>query len=118
MKREPKHYVSYRKVNLNIGLASVDITPEIGVYHRCWGASLNDTAKGIHKPLSASAIAFAENGELCILISADASFWQSKSLEENMVGALQCASVLAFKVGAVPGDLLDCLLRNFPDGKS
>ncbi|HUE71869.1 MAG TPA: neutral/alkaline non-lysosomal ceramidase N-terminal domain-containing protein [Pirellulaceae bacterium] len=34
-------------------IASGDITPPIGIYHRMWGAATHDRAEGIHQPLRA-----------------------------------------------------------------
>jgi hypothetical protein len=38
------------------GLAHVDITPPVGIYHRLWGAALHDRATGVHRPLRATAL--------------------------------------------------------------
>ncbi len=40
-----------------IGVAREDITPPDGIYARNWGAARHDTATGIHRPLTATAIA-------------------------------------------------------------
>jgi hypothetical protein len=40
------------------GLARCDITPPVGIYHRMWGAATHDRATGVHRPLSATAVAF------------------------------------------------------------
>ena len=37
---------------LRFGLARVDITPPVGIYHRLWGAALHDRATGVHRPLT------------------------------------------------------------------
>lgn len=39
-----------------VGLARVDITPPIGIYHRMWGAAMHDQAEGVHRPLTATAL--------------------------------------------------------------
>lgn len=41
------------------GVAVTDITPPVGIYHRMWGAATHDRATGVHRPLTASAMAFA-----------------------------------------------------------
>lgn len=41
------------------GMARTDITPPAGIYHRMWGAATHDRATGVHRPLTASAMAFA-----------------------------------------------------------
>jgi len=40
------------------GLAQADITPPVGIYHRMWGAASHDRSTGVHRPLTASAVAF------------------------------------------------------------
>lgn len=42
------------------GLAEVDITPPVRIYHRMWGASRHDRATGVHRPLRAAALAWAD----------------------------------------------------------
>ncbi len=39
-----------------VGVARIDITPPVGIYHRMWGAASHDRATGVHKPLLATAI--------------------------------------------------------------
>lgn len=39
------------------GAARRDITPPIGIYNRSWGAALADTAAGVHRPFTATALA-------------------------------------------------------------
>lgn len=40
-------------------IASGDITPPVGIYHRMWGAATHERAEGIHQPLRAIAAIFA-----------------------------------------------------------
>ena len=40
------------------GIASDDITPPVGIYHRMWGAATHDRSEGVHRPLSATAMYF------------------------------------------------------------
>jgi hypothetical protein len=42
--------------------AQADITPPVGIYHRMWGAATHDTATGVHRPLTATAL-FLESVE-------------------------------------------------------
>jgi hypothetical protein len=42
----------------HFGLTRCDITPPVGIYHRLWGAAVHDQAKGIHRPLTATSMAF------------------------------------------------------------
>src|SRR5262245_25729904 len=41
-----------------VGLARCDVTPPVGIYHRMWGAATHERATGIHRPLTATALAF------------------------------------------------------------
>jgi hypothetical protein len=58
---------------LRVGLARVDITPPVGIYHPMWGAARHHRATGIHRPLFADALAFAplEGGTPIIRIEMD-----------------------------------------------
>ena len=38
------------------GVASIDITPPVGMYHRMWGAAAHDRSTGIHRPLRAMVV--------------------------------------------------------------
>lgn len=38
------------------GIARCNVTPPVGIYHRMWGAALQDQATGIHRPLTATAM--------------------------------------------------------------
>lgn len=44
------------------GIARCNVTPPVGIYHRMWGAALEDQASGIHRPLTATAIAIQPAG--------------------------------------------------------
>jgi len=44
------------------GFVRTDISPPVGMYHRMWGAATHDRSTGIHRPLTASALAFAPRG--------------------------------------------------------
>lgn len=45
-----------------VGVAQLDITPPIGIYHRMWGAAKHDQATGVHRPLMLSVL-WMENSE-------------------------------------------------------
>ncbi|MCE9533909.1 MAG: hypothetical protein K8T89_22690 [Planctomycetes bacterium] len=38
------------------GIASGDITPPVGIYHRMWGAASHERATGVHRPLVATVL--------------------------------------------------------------
>jgi hypothetical protein len=44
---------------LRCGLARVEITPPVGVYHPMWGAARHQRATGVHRPLFADVLALA-----------------------------------------------------------
>jgi hypothetical protein len=46
-----------------LGVARCDITPPVGIYHRMWGAATHERATGVHRPLTATAVAFHSQGE-------------------------------------------------------
>lgn len=39
-------------------MATDDITPPVGIYHRMWGAATHDRSEGVHRPLVATALYF------------------------------------------------------------
>jgi hypothetical protein len=43
-------------------LTRCDITPPQGIYHRMWGAARHERATGVHRPLTATVLAFAPTG--------------------------------------------------------
>ncbi|MCH8924129.1 MAG: hypothetical protein IIA67_13400, partial [Planctomycetes bacterium] len=45
------------------GIARCDVTPPVGIYHRMWGAATHDRSTGIHRPLTATALALAPSGD-------------------------------------------------------
>jgi hypothetical protein len=45
-----------------LGVARCDVTPPVGIYHRTWGAATHDRSTGVHRPLTATALAFQIEG--------------------------------------------------------
>lgn len=45
------------------GAARCDITPPVGIYHRMWGAAKHDQSTGVHRPLTATALALGPGSE-------------------------------------------------------
>jgi hypothetical protein len=59
------------------GVARRDITPPIGIRNRNWGPSTFDTADGVHRPLTLTALALqAQDGEPVLLMAVDATWWR------------------------------------------
>jgi hypothetical protein len=46
-----------------VGMARVDITPPVGIYHRMWGAASHEQAEGVHRPLTATVLYLARHPE-------------------------------------------------------
>lgn len=49
--------------SLQFGVARVDITPPVGIYHPLWGAARHHQATGVHRPLSAEVMVFEPLGD-------------------------------------------------------
>ncbi|MFI4866130.1 MAG: hypothetical protein ACHQDB_03380 [Steroidobacterales bacterium] len=79
-----------------IGVARADISPPAGIFARSWGSSKHDIATGIHKPLLATCIAFADagGGDPLALLALDLSWWSSKGDEAELRGAILAATGL------------------------
>lgn len=59
------------------GVARRDITPPVGIRNRNWGPSTVDTADGVHRPLTLTALALqAHDGDPVLLMAADATWWR------------------------------------------
>lgn len=80
------------------GFARADITPPVGIYHRMWGAATHDIATGVHRPLTATALALnplnGSNGQ--ILLALDHCL-----LDATEIANLRAAVVA--KLGIAPG---------------
>ena len=68
-----------------VGTARADITPPVGIFCRNWGAALHDTAQGIHRPLSLTAIAIQEKASSTplVLVDADLGWWANLTYERK-----------------------------------
>lgn len=74
-----------------IGVARRDVTPPVGIYNRAWGAASHDTAAGIHRPLTATAVTVAPvegSGSPLVLVAVDAGWWQLNDDEWWVRGAV------------------------------
>ncbi len=74
-----------------IGLARIEITPPAGIYCRNWGAAAHDVARGIHRPLWLTAVAFTDaagGGGPLVLLDADLGWWASAAHEREVRGRL------------------------------
>jgi hypothetical protein len=67
-----------------IGVAREDITPPAGIYARNWGAAAHEVADGVHRPLTATALALASDGPPLVLIALDLGWWKSPDDERHV----------------------------------
>lgn len=51
-------HVNTPQSRCRLGVARCDVTPPVGMYHRMWGAATHERSTGIHRPLTATALAF------------------------------------------------------------
>ena len=73
-----------------VGVARGDITPPAGIFARSWGSAKHDIASGVHKPLLATCVVFADaarRSEL-VLLAVDLSWWSSKQDELGLRTAI------------------------------
>lgn len=61
------------QASLLAGAAQADCTPEVGTYHRMWGAALHEVSTGIHRPLQATALWLQSrsDGEAVLFVAVD-----------------------------------------------
>jgi hypothetical protein len=80
----------------SIGVARADISPPAGIFARSWGSSKHDIATGIHKPLLATCISFADakGANLLALLALDLSWWSSTGDEAELRTAILAATGL------------------------
>jgi hypothetical protein len=64
-------HVDFPQSRCRFGVASCDITPPVGIYHRMWGAASHDRATGVHRPLTASALVFRPLKSSCVAEGAE-----------------------------------------------
>jgi hypothetical protein len=71
------------------GVARRDITPPEGIAIRNWGAAPDPVSKGVHRPLTATALAFSpDGGDPCVLVAADLGWWRTHADEWKVRGRL------------------------------
>lgn len=72
-----------------VGVGRRDITPPDGIFMRCWGPATRDTAAGVHRPMTLTALAvLAEGSDPLIIVSADLGWWQRVEDEDRVRGGL------------------------------
>ena len=72
-----------------IGVARADITPPAGIFNRSWGAANSDVSTGIHRPLTAAALALvAADGAPLLILSLDLGWWRTLEDEWTLRSAV------------------------------
>jgi len=51
--------VNFQQSHVVAGVARCDITPQVGIYHRMWGAATHDISTGVHRRLNATVLGLA-----------------------------------------------------------
>lgn len=73
----------------SLGVGRRDITPPAGIFFRSWGPATLDIPRGVHRPLTLTALALrAPQEEPLVLIAADLGWWQQIEDERHVRGAL------------------------------
>jgi hypothetical protein len=68
-----------------IGVSRADITPPVGIFFRNWGAARNDTALGIHRPLTLTVLTLqsALQSAPLVLVDTDLGWWANMLFERK-----------------------------------
>jgi hypothetical protein len=66
-----------------LAIASDDITPPVGIYHRMWGAASHDAAEGVHRPLRGTVLVVepADGSDRSLLIALDHCIMRAAELD-------------------------------------
>lgn len=87
-----------------IGVARADITPDIGIYARNWGAAQHDVASAIHRKLTLTALTLSSSeGQTLVYVDADLGWWKTPQTY------LQFASRLHATLDIEPANLIFAL---------
>ena len=71
------------------GVARRDVTPPVGIQSRSFGAALHETAEGVHRPFTATALALAElegDGGPMLLLAVDIGWLEKDEMAEFLDG--------------------------------
>lgn len=82
---------------LQVGVARSNITPPVGIYHRMWGAATHDRSTGVHRPLTATALALgpfdSQAEERRYLVGIDHCLLWSKEMQTLLSRVADHASI-------------------------
>ena len=94
------------------GLARGDITPPVGIYHRMWGAATHERSTGVHRPLTATALALRPAPDASVDGSVAADGLVLLAVDHCLLWPREMAELLD-KVSAAAGVPRDRLLVMF-----
>ena len=84
-----------------VGVARRDITPPPGIFFRVWGPATLDVPRGVHRPMTLTALALrGEDGDPVVLLALDVGWWAMVEDEWRVRGGILEA------LGLDPGRLL------------
>lgn len=78
----------------SIGVARADITPPLTARWKLWGAATDTTASGVHRPLTATALAIIAGDQRLLIVSLDVCEWTDPSAERQVRESIQQACSL------------------------
>ncbi|MFT4280309.1 hypothetical protein [Microbacterium sp.] len=80
-----------RESALTAGVAVVDITPPVGIRAHNWGAARIGHATGVHRPLTASALAITDDTGTRWVLTVDLGWWHSVAVFSSVFDPLAAA---------------------------
>lgn len=75
----------------SIGVARADITPPLTARWKLWGAATDTVALGVHRPLTATALAIVAGDQRLIILSLDLCEWTDVAAERQLRESIQQA---------------------------
>jgi hypothetical protein len=78
---------TFSYTHCNVGVATRDVTPPVGIYARSWGAATHDTAEGVHRPFAATAAVLGPlegDGPTLALVAVDLGWFQYVPDEQKL----------------------------------
>jgi hypothetical protein len=78
---------TFSYTHCNVGVATRNVTPPVGIYARSWGAATHDTAEGVHRPFAATAAVFGPlegEGPTLALVAVDLGWFQYVPDEQKL----------------------------------
>lgn len=120
--------VDFPQSQVRAGAARADITPPIGIYHRMWGAATHDRSTGVHRPLTATALALAPLDSTdaarstVVFVGVDHCLFWAKEMQRMLAGIAAIADIPRDRIVVLfshthAAGLMDVERRNLPGGE-